>query len=99
MRKGGKRPPRTFEDEPRPAGALAVHGGAVPTAHAATTPLLAGIPVHLVAARLAHAEPAITLRVYAHVVRSAETAAADVFSGRLAKVNGGGLVGPCQQAR
>ena len=41
---------------------------------------LAGVPVHVVAARLGHADPAITLRVYAHVIRSAETAAADVFA-------------------
>ncbi len=46
----------------------------------ATTLLLAGIPVHLVAARLGHADPAITLRVYAHVIRTAEAAAADVFA-------------------
>ena len=31
----------------------------------ATTLLLAGVPVHVVAARLGHADPAITLRVYA----------------------------------
>jgi integrase len=30
--------------------------------------------------RLGHGDPAITLRVYAHVIRSAETAAADVFA-------------------
>ncbi|MFI6392491.1 hypothetical protein [Nonomuraea sp. NPDC050540] len=42
--------------------------------------LLAGVPVHVVAARLGHADPAITLRVYAHVIRSAETAAADIFA-------------------
>ncbi|WP_433227957.1 tyrosine-type recombinase/integrase [Actinomadura formosensis] len=46
----------------------------------ATTLLLAGVPVHIVAARLGHADPAITLRVYAHVIRSAEVAAADVFA-------------------
>ncbi len=46
----------------------------------ATNLLLAGVPVHVVAARLGHADPAITLRVYAHVVRSAEVAAADVFA-------------------
>lgn len=46
----------------------------------ATTLLLAGVTVHVVAARLGHADPAITLRVYAHVVRSAETAAADIFA-------------------
>jgi integrase len=38
----------------------------------ATTLLLSGVPVHVVAARLGHADPAITLRVYAHVIRSAE---------------------------
>lgn len=31
--------------------------------------LLAGVPVHAVAERLEHADPAITLRVYAHVIR------------------------------
>jgi hypothetical protein len=41
-----------------------------------TTLLLAGTPVHVVAARLGHVDPAITLRVYAHVIRSAEAAAA-----------------------
>jgi integrase len=46
----------------------------------ATTLLLAGVPVHVVAARLGHADPAITLRVYAHVIRSAEIAAAEVFA-------------------
>ncbi|MBB2912597.1 integrase [Streptosporangium becharense] len=46
----------------------------------ATTLLLAGVPGHVVAARLGHADPAITLRVYAHVIHSAETAAADVFA-------------------
>jgi integrase len=46
----------------------------------ATTLLLASVPVHVDAARLGHGDPAITLRVYAHVIRSAETAAADVFA-------------------
>jgi integrase len=46
----------------------------------ATTLLLAGVPVHVVAARLGHADPAITLRVYAHVIRTAEASAADVFA-------------------
>ena len=46
----------------------------------ATTLLLAGVPVHVVAGRLGHADPAITLRVYAHVIRSAEAAAADIFA-------------------
>jgi integrase len=46
----------------------------------ATTLLLSGVPVHVVAARLGHADPAITLRVYAHVIRTAEVAAADIFA-------------------
>lgn len=44
------------------------------------TSLLSGVPVHVVAARLGHADPAITLRVYAHVIHAAETAAADIFA-------------------
>jgi integrase len=62
-------------------------GAAVPVARLhdlrhlhATTLLLAGVPVHVVAARLGHADPAITLRVYAHVIREASTAVADVFA-------------------
>ena len=31
-------------------------------------------------ATLGHADPAITLRVYAHVIRTAEAAAADIFA-------------------
>jgi integrase len=46
----------------------------------ATTLLLSGVPVHVVAARLGHADSAITLRVYAHIIRSAEAAAADIFA-------------------
>jgi len=37
------------------------------------------VPVHVVAARLGHAVPAITLRVYAHLIRAAEAAVADIF--------------------
>ena len=46
----------------------------------ATTLLLAGVPVHVVAARLGHADPSITLRVYAHVIRDQVAAAADIFA-------------------
>ncbi len=46
----------------------------------ATTLLLSGVSVHVVAARLGHADAAITLRVYAHVIRSAEAAATDIFA-------------------
>lgn len=52
----------------------------------ATTLLLAGVPVHVVAARLGHADPAITLRVYAHVIRAAEARAAEVFTGAIRSV-------------
>nr|WP_259400736.1 tyrosine-type recombinase/integrase [Microbispora sp. H13382] len=45
----------------------------------ATTLLLACVPVHVVAARLGHADPSITL-VYAHVIRSAEASAAGIFA-------------------
>ncbi|MER6951701.1 tyrosine-type recombinase/integrase [Nonomuraea sp. NPDC000554] len=46
----------------------------------ATTLLLAGVPVHVVAARLGHADPAITLRVYAHVIQDQVATAADIFA-------------------
>ncbi|MEU7863707.1 DUF418 domain-containing protein [Nonomuraea sp. NPDC049141] len=48
----------------------------------ATTLLLAGVPVHVVAARLGHADPAITLRVYAHVIQDQVATAADIFAKR-----------------
>jgi integrase len=46
----------------------------------ATTLLLADVPVHVVAARLGHADPSVTLRVYAHVIRDQVAAAADIFA-------------------
>ncbi len=46
----------------------------------ATTLLLAGVPVHVVAVRLGHADPSITLRVYAHVLREDAGGVADVFA-------------------
>jgi integrase len=46
----------------------------------ATTLLLAGVPVHVVANRLGHADPSITLRVYAHVLREQTVGVADVFA-------------------
>ena len=42
--------------------------------HLHATLLLAGVPVHVVAARLGHADPAVTLRVYSHVLRSTPSA-------------------------
>jgi integrase len=49
----------------------------------ATTLLLAGVPVHVVAARLGHADPAITLRVYAHIVGAVEEQTAEIFADAL----------------
>ena len=46
----------------------------------ATTLLLAGVPVHMSAARLGHADPSITLRVYAHVISDQLTEAAGIFA-------------------
>ena len=45
----------------------------------ATLLLKAGVPVHVVAHRLGHADPAITLRVYAHVLDDQANHAAAVF--------------------
>ncbi|HYN28779.1 MAG TPA: tyrosine-type recombinase/integrase, partial [Dermatophilaceae bacterium] len=45
----------------------------------ATLLLKAGVPVHVVAARLGHADPAITLRVYAHVLDDQASGAATTF--------------------
>jgi len=38
------------------------------------------VPVHVVAAQLGHADPSITLRVNAHVIREQVAEAADVFA-------------------
>jgi integrase len=46
----------------------------------ATTLLRAGVPVHVVAARLGHADPSVTLRVYAHVIREQLVEAAAIFA-------------------
>ena len=53
----------------------------------ATTLLLAGVPVHVVAARLGHADPSITLRVYAHVISDQLTEAADIFARAVASTS------------
>jgi integrase len=45
-----------------------------------STLLLAGVPVHVVAARLGHADPSVTLRVYTHVTRDQVADAADIFA-------------------
>jgi integrase len=46
----------------------------------ATALLLAGVPVHVVAARLGHADPAVTLRVYSHVLREHTAGVGDIFA-------------------
>jgi integrase len=46
----------------------------------ATTLLLAGVPVHVVAARLGHPDPAVTLRVYSHVLREHAAGIEDIFA-------------------
>jgi len=56
----------------------------------ATLLLLEGVPVHVVANRLGHSAPAVTLRVYAHVLRESASGVADVFVG-------GDRAGVCQQ--
>ena len=45
----------------------------------ATLLLKAGVPVHGVASRLGHSDPAITLRVYAHVLDDQASQAVTVF--------------------
>lgn len=55
---------------------LVLHG----TRHShACTLLRAGVPVHVVAARLGHADPLVTLRVYSHAIPADGAAAAAVF--------------------
>jgi integrase len=46
----------------------------------ATTLLLAGVPVHVIAARLGHADPAVSLRVYSHVLREHAVSVGDIFA-------------------
>jgi integrase len=48
--------------------------------------LLNGVAVHVVSQRIGHANPAITLRVYAHVIPAAQQEAAQRFA---AAVEGG----------
>jgi integrase len=38
------------------------------------------VPVHVVAARLGHADPAVTLRVYSHVLREHTAGVGDIFA-------------------
>lgn len=55
----------------------------------ATTLLLAGVPVHVVAARLGHADPSVTLRVYAHVIQELTPAVAATFASAVEAAIGG----------
>ena len=49
----------------------------------ATLLLLEGVPVHVVANRLGHSDPVVTLRVYAHVLRESASGVAEVFAGAI----------------
>lgn len=51
----------------------------------ATLLLKAGVPAHVVAARLGHADASITLRVYAHVLGDQATGAASIFADLMAE--------------
>jgi integrase len=53
----------------------------------ATVLLLAGVPVHVVSQRLGHANPTVTLTVYAHVMPGNQRDAAELFA-RLVKEAG-----------
>jgi integrase len=69
-------------------------GPATPLPHArlhdlrhvhATLLLIAGVPVHVVAERLGHSDPAITLRIYAHVMRTHAAGVAGIFAAAAAQ--------------
>ncbi|MHB1595361.1 MAG: hypothetical protein ACYCO9_16240 [Streptosporangiaceae bacterium] len=47
--------------------------------------MLAGVPVHVVAGLLGHADPAVTLRVYSHVLREHATGIGDIFAQAIAR--------------
>jgi len=51
----------------------------------ATLLLIAGVPVHVVAERLGHSDPTITLRIYAHVIRTHAAGVAGIFAAAAAK--------------
>jgi hypothetical protein len=52
------------------------------------TPLLsAGVPAQVVAERLGHVEPSITLRVYAHVIRQQVADVAEVFARQVGDID------------
>jgi integrase len=57
--------------------------------HLHATVLLAGVPMHVVAARLGHADPAVTLRVYSHVLREHAAGVGDIFAQAVSVAVGG----------
>ena len=64
-----------------PVPALHFHG----LRHTHATLLLkAGVPVHVVAQRLGHSSPALTLSIYSHVLPRQQAAAAAAFAGLVA---------------
>jgi integrase len=68
---------RLVEAELEPLPRLTVHE----LRHSHATILLrAGVPVHIVAKRLGHKDPSVTLNVYADVIPDDDTSAVDVFS-------------------
>jgi integrase len=54
----------------------------------ATLLLQAGVPVHVVAARLGHRDPSMTLRVYAHVLSDQAASAAAIFARVMRQADG-----------
>jgi integrase len=65
----------------------------------ATTLLLAGVPVHIVAARLGHADPALTLRVYSHVLREHALGVGDIFAQAVGAAVSKSVSKPDQESR
>jgi integrase len=72
--------PRSNPSQPPPGQAAAAHRPHdLRHLHATTLPL-AGVLVHVVAARLGHADPAVPLRVYSHVLREHAAGVDDIFA-------------------
>jgi integrase len=59
---------------------------------------MAGVPVHVVADRLGHADPSITLRVYAHVLHEHASGVADVFARAVSTTGSDGVDGSEEDA-
>lgn len=51
----------------------------------ATIMLRAGVPVHVVSQRLGHSDPALTLRIYSHVLPGQQSDAAALVSEAIQK--------------